>query len=316
MRQFFFTVIEFMRFYWKADTRYRIHSPFVYRFTEEVVEDDRNFYVFKRAESLRADLLTNNNKIKITDFGAGSHVDGVKKMRRVKDIARTALSPAFQCRWLFKTVQLYAPENLIELGTSLGISTLYLSEAAPKNAAIYTLEGAPEIAKIAQKVFDAFHDQVLKPDFIRYNRKLLKPETLKQLRITNYELREKNSNINLVVGRFEDTFEPVLKKTGKIDFAFIDGNHRYDATMNYFHTILPYTHAYTVLVFDDIYWSKDMKRAWVDIKNHSSVTLTIDLFWCGLVFFRKENAEKQHFKLIKASWKPLVLGFFKGSNNQ
>ena len=311
MTPFFFTIFEFIRFYWKADTRYRIHSPFVYQFVEEVLEDDRNFYVFKRAESLRTFLLSDNKEIKITDFGAGSHVDGVKKMRRIKDIARTALSPAFQCRWLFKIVQLYAPENLIELGTSLGISTLYLSEAAPNKASFYTLEGAPEIANIAQSIFDAFQDQLLKSDFVRYNKKLLKPETLNQLRITNYELRKKSADvqhsptgINLVVGRFEDTLEAVLKKVGKIDFAFIDGNHRYDATMNYFHSLLPYTHAYSVLVFDDIYWSEDMKRAWEEIKNHSSVTLTIDLFWCGLVFFRKENAEKQHFKLIKAIWKP------------
>ena len=311
MQQFFFTLSEFIRFYLKADTRYRVHSPFVYRFVEEVLEDDRNFYVFKRAESLRTNLLSDNKSIELTDFGAGSHIDGIKKMRKIKDIARTALSPAFQCRWLFKIVQLYSPENLIELGTSLGISTLYLSEAAPKNAAFYTLEGALEIAKIAQNNFETFNDQVLKQDFARYNKKLLKPEMLNPVRITNDELRNNNitspnsfSNINLVVGRFEDTFESVLKKFGKVDFAFIDGNHHYDATINYFNTLLPYTHDYSVLIFDDIYWSVGMKHAWEDIKNHNAVTLTIDLFWCGLVFFRKENAEKQHFKLIKANWKP------------
>ena len=118
-----------------------------------------------------------------------------------------------------------------------------------------------------------------------------------------------SNKIDLRLGPALQTLDKMLAdgEENTVDFAFIDGNHRYEATINYFNTLLPYTHDYSVLVFDDIYWSEDMKRAWEVIKNHAAVTLTIDLFWCGLVFFRKENAEKQHFKLIKAGWK---LGIF------
>ena len=307
MQQFFFTSLQFLKFYWFADTRYRIHSPFVYEFTQEVLEDDRKFYVFKQAEILRGNLLLNKNTIEVTDFGAGSHVDGVKKQRVISNIAKSALSPAFQCRWLFKIVQLYAPKNLIELGTSLGISTLYLNEAAPQNAKLFTLEGAEGISKLAQKVFEVYYTPNKIEGFERYDTKLLKPET----QIQTITQGNKIKNINLVVGRFEETFIPTLNLMQEVDLAFLDGNHRYEATIDYFEKILPFTNVNSVLIFDDIYWSEEMKRAWENIKNHPSVTLTMDLFWCGLVFFRKENAEKQHFKIIKAGWKPFAIGFLR-----
>ena len=271
------------------------------------MEDDRNFYVFKRAEILRQNLLLNKNTIEVTDFGTGSRVAGIKKQRVIKDIAKSALSPAFQCRWLFKIVELYAPKKIIELGTSLGISALYLNEAALTGATFFTLEGAPEIANIAQTVFDIYYDSDKNYNFERYDTFLLKPESKQP----TGEKVKKLQNLNLVVGRFETTFESTLNTMQQVDLAFLDGNHRYDATMDYFQKILPFTNANSVLIFDDIYWSEEMKRAWEEIKKHSAVTVTIDLFWCGLVFFRKENTEKQHFKIIKAAWKPWAIGFLR-----
>jgi predicted O-methyltransferase YrrM len=123
------------------------------------------------------------------------------------------------------------------------------------------MEGAPEIAKQAQRHFQhiGLH------------------------------------NIEQVIGNFDSTLASVLQKNKSLDFVFIDGNHRFEPTIRYFNMMKPNLHEYSVVVFDDIHWSKEMEQAWAAIKNDDSVTLTIDLFFIGLVFFRKEQKEKQHF---------------------
>jgi predicted O-methyltransferase YrrM len=157
-------------------------------------------------------------------------------------------------------VQYYKPEHVLELGTSLGITTSYLASGNP-NAGIFTLEGSIAIADSATKNFQSL------------------------------EL----SNIELITGNFDETLAPTIKRFSSVDFAFIDGNHRYKPTINYFNQILSKIHNSSVLIFDDIHWSKEMEQAWEEIKNHSSVTCTIDLFFIGLVIFRSEIKEKQHF---------------------
>jgi predicted O-methyltransferase YrrM len=86
-----------------------------------------------------------------------------------------------------------------------------------------------------------------------------------------------------------------IRKAGNIDMAFVDGNHRYEPTVRYFKELLPAMHEYSILIFDDIHWSKEMEQAWEEIKQDESVTLSIDLFFIGLIFFRKEQKIKQHF---------------------
>jgi predicted O-methyltransferase YrrM len=88
----------------------------------------------------------------------------------------------------------------------------------------------------------------------------------------------------------------VLEKIKTLDMLFIDGNHSYDATMRYFEMCKPYLHNQSLIVFDDIYWSKGMTQAWKEIKADPIVTVSIDLFFIGLVFFRKEQV-KENFKL-------------------
>ena len=104
------------------------------------------------------------------------------------------------------------------------------------------------------------------------------------------------SNVEIVVGNIDDTLAPALAASPPIDFAFFDANHRYEPTVRYVETCLAHIHNDTVFVFDDIHWSAEMEQAWAYIQAHPSVSLTVDLFWVGLVFFRHEQP-KQNFVL-------------------
>lgn len=270
----FYIFKNFFHFYYDAKTKYRVHSPFVFKFVNEILEDQRNYYAFSSIEELRKSLKQDNQKLNINDLGAGSLTTKSKK-RTVKSIASTSLSSPESCQIIFKIVNLFKPETILEVGTSLGISTLYQHFAAI-NAKLITLEGSDEIA-----------DQALK----------------------NFKKLDANS-IELMRGNFDKTLPIALKKLGTLDYLFLDGNHRKAPTLSYFEQCLEFAHEKSVFVIDDIYWSEEMTDAWEAIKANPKVTLTIDLFYFGLVFFRKENKVKEHFKLIKATWKPWEMGFF------
>lgn len=258
---------RFLQYYFKATNRYKVHSPFVYQFVEEVLEDKRFFYAFEEIEDLRAILKRNKTTINITDYGAGSTVMP-SKTRSIAAIAKHGITPPHLCRLLFRIVQFCKPKTILEMGTSLGISTLYMSAAA-LNSKVVTLEGCPNIAAVAKQ---------------------------------NFELM-KSKNINLIEGPFEKKLSTVLKDLPQLDFTFIDGNHQEAPTLLYFEQCLSKVHDNSVLVFDDIHWSEGMERAWQQIKQHPNVTLSIDLFFFGLVFFRKEQQDKAHHILIPSQWR-------------
>lgn len=300
-------LIRFIRFYVRAKTQYNVHSPFVFEFVQSVLEDDRAFYVFHETDILRGELLANKETIEVEDFGAGSVVDGRKRVRKISAIAASALSPNFQCQWLFRICELYKPLNIIELGTSLGVSTLHLAEGAPRAAKVFTLEGSTEIARLARRNFDWFYDTFRKTGLKHNDPKVLNFDTKYA---QNFSTAFEKDKINIVVGQFDATLPTVLATLKTVDLAFIDGNHRRVPTLDYFEKCLEKTTGNTILIFDDVHWSTDMEAAWADIKAHPRVRLSIDLFWCGIVFFRNENREKEHFDLIKARFKPFSTGLF------
>ena len=238
-----------------------IHSPFVFDFIKKVLNDKETYPTYSRVEELREKLLLDNTVLNVEDFGAGSSVSK-SNQRTIASIAKNAAKPKKFGQLLFRMVQFYKPEQILELGTSLGITTSYLASGNP-NADVFTLEGSKEIAETATK---------------------------------NFQLLGLN-NIGVITGNFDETLEPAIKQLSTIDFTFIDGNHRYKPTINYFNQILRKRHNNSVLIFDDIHWSKEMEQAWEEIKLHPAVTCTIDLFFIGLVFFRSEIKEKQHFKI-------------------
>lgn len=238
-----------------------MHSPFVFEFITKVLNGKKEDSCYKNIEQLREHLKRDNTLLTIEDFGAGSRLHSSYK-RKVSDIATSALKPKKFSQLLFRVVNFYKTTNILELGTSLGITTAYLASANARNKVI-TMEGAKEVAAIARKNFQQFD----------------------------------LSNIVIVEGDFDTNLLHVLMDLSSIDFAFIDGNHRKEPTIKYFEQLLSKTTNNSILVFDDIHWSREMEEAWKYIKQHSSVTLSIDLFFIGIVFFRHEQLEKQHFSI-------------------
>lgn len=253
-------IYDFLKHRLTAKSRHGTHSPFVYKLVDEVIYDFNSKTDYKNIEKQRKKLFNDESLITVTDLGAGSHLNK-NRTKKVKDIAKNALKSPALAQLIYRLAKDSHPSGIIELGTCLGITTAYLSKACP-DAKIVTIEGCPETAKVAHRNFQ-------------------------DLGLENVELQ---------VGNFDVLLPKVIADREKLDFVYIDGNHRKDATLNYFKWCLPKVNEGSLLIFDDIYWSKGMKEAWAEIKNHPDVTVTIDLFWIGLVYFRKGQV-KEHFKI-------------------
>jgi predicted O-methyltransferase YrrM len=244
----------------KARNRHGVHSPFVYELISQVLRPSDALPEFDAMERLRDDLLHSEQTIRVNDLGAGSRVFDLPT-RNVSDIARTALKSPRQAQVLFRLARYFEVSTVLELGTSFGITTLYLARGAA-NGTVHTIEGCPQTFRIAQHHF----------------------EQLKQ------------RNIEPVLGSFRTRSPEVLHRMERLDLAFIDGHHAKEPTLDYFEQCLAKSHNDTVLVLDDIHWSRGMEEAWTTIKAHPRVTVTIDLYNMGLVFLRSEQA-KEHFVL-------------------
>ena len=254
---------KYIRYYITASNGkgHGIHSPFVFDFIKNVLNDKKKYDCYDTIEEQRKGLLTNSKVIAVEDFGAGSAF--IKTNRRVvHKIAASSLKHSKYAQLLYRIVKHYAPENILELGTSFGISTAYMA-SGNKQAKVFTLEGASSIAKIASENFAALGIQ----------------------------------NIYTRVGAFEQTLIPALNEMYDLDLAFVDGNHQQEPTLEYFTQLLKHANPSTIIIFDDIHWSEGMEAAWEQIQQHSSVTLTIDLFFIGFVFINPDFKIKQHFKI-------------------
>jgi predicted O-methyltransferase YrrM len=238
-----------------------MHSPFVFDFIKNVLGDKKKYDWYQIIETGRQKLLKQTAEIEVEDFGAGSAIIKTNK-RKVADIARSSLKPKKYAQLLYRIVNHYKPLTILELGTSFGITTSYLA-AGNTYANVYTMEGSAAIAEIAQKTFG-------------------------RLGLTN---------IQLITGNFNNTLPELLLKLNTIDLAFIDGNHRKEATLDYFSKLLNHSTLNSIFIFDDIHWSAGMEEAWATIKQHPSVTLTIDLFFIGIVFLNPDFKIPQHFTI-------------------
>lgn len=252
-------LFKYLQYCFSSFTRHDVHSPFVYRLIEEVLHDNRIYYSFESIEFLRRQLLHDPRQIRVTDFGAGSLL-GNQQEKPLALVARSAAKPKKYGQLLFRLAHYFQPVTILELGTSLGLSTAYLSSARPQ-AQVYTLEGCPVTAKLAEEHFQRLHLQ----------------------------------NIQIRVGHFDETLSPVLARLPRLDLVFFDGNHRKEPTLRYFEQALSKAHNDSLFIFDDIHWTREMEGAWQAIQAHTRVMLTIDLFFIGLVFFKSEFKVKQHF---------------------
>lgn len=256
---------SYLKFKTQCQNEHGIHSPFVFNLVTQCFYDTTNYFEYEDLKQYRKALLENHNFINVTDFGAGSRVFKSNK-RKISAIAKNAGVSEKNAKLLFRLVRYFKSENILEIGTSLGLATSALALGNPK-AKIITLEGCLNTQTIAMKMFQV--------QSFKYKRNEIK-------------------FINTEFSRYLKNFSTPLEITENFQLIYFDGNHSKKATLDYFNLLLPTVSNETIWIFDDIHWSKEMEQAWKIIKEHEQVTLTIDTFQWGIVFFRKEQ-QKEHF---------------------
>lgn len=256
----FFATIQYLKYLAVSRHRkgYGIHSPFAFQLVREVIYKHEYYYFYDDIDNVRKLLASDNTQLKVTDFGAANN-NAENGLKTIGQIVRRSAIPSKYGKLLSRLIVRFAPRYIVELGTSVGIGTLYMA-LAKRDAHLVTIEGCPNIYAHAKKIVGR-----------------LVPEAVKCLN-----------------GQFDHLLPDVLENLPRLDFAFVDGNHTKEATIEYFQLLLGKVHNDTVLVFDDIHWSKGMCEAWDYIVAHPQVTVSMDLFRFGLVFFRRE-CQKQHY---------------------
>lgn len=244
----------------KSKNEYDIHSPFLFDFASKVLYEKTPYYPYQLIENIREKLLLDPSEIEIHDFGAGSKIFK-SNTRKIKAICKHSVKPPKYGQLMFRMINYFQPVKILELGTSLGITTAYMA-CASKSSEIVSIEGDPATCKLARN-------------------------TLKLARV---------NNVTLVNKTFNEALPEVLEQLKNVDFVFIDGHHSKKPTLSYFESCLQYSHPGTIFVFDDISWSAEMREAWEVIKSRKEVSLTIDLYFMGIVFL-KEGVSKQDFVL-------------------
>lgn len=221
---------------------------------------------------MRNKLSKDNRKIDLIDLGAGSKVEA-SNTKSVKAILKSASSGTAKTKFLFKLINWMKPTRVLELGTNLGISALTMHKAS-KNTHIETIEGCPNTLNIAR------------------------------------ELLGKIPNIQSIHSDFDNYFNSIQGKEVMFDCIFIDGNHAYDPTMRYTNIVQDKLRPTSMVIYDDIYWSTGMTKAWKEIKRKKIYDATIDLFQFGIGIHNPSMEEKQNFVVIPKKYKPWKLGFF------
>jgi len=254
-------VYLFLKHYIAGNNRYGIHSPFVYNLLTGCIYNKTLPGEFQAIEEQRKKLEKDNRTIEINDLGSkkDKEIEVVKHCRTISGIAKKSLKSRRQAFLLYRLAKYFECKNILELGTCFGITASYLSMARP-DTVVNTIEGCPQIAGVANTVFGSLGGM----------------------------------NIRLHVGDIDELLLPVLNDPGSPDLVFFDANHTKQATLSYFNIILGYIKESTVLIIDDIHWSKGMEDAWKEICSNDIVSVTVDLFYMGLVFFRK-GLSKENF---------------------
>ena len=251
---------DYFRFRLAARSRYTIHSSFLFELVNDVFRDKRNFYAFEEIEKIREELLNDGSAIDENFQGAASKK--LSQKREVKNIVEVSAMPVKYCRLLFNLILFSRPKTILELGTGLGLSTFYMAAAA-RSAKIISIEGSEKLSAIAQKKAQKLQLQ----------------------------------NIKFINGKFSETLPQALQELQTLDFVLIDGDHAKQPLLQNLRQIIPHVTNNCVIVIDDIYWSAEMKDAWSEIIQFPQVTLSLDLFRLGILFFR-EGIVKQHLKVV------------------
>jgi predicted O-methyltransferase YrrM len=258
-KNYLHSISSYLKYFLQSKTKHSVHSPFVFELITKVFENKESNVAYEQVYKVFKELIANSRVLETTDFGSDKgRMNYMTRFLTVSSIARSSSINRKNGELLYRLVESLHPLNVLELGTALGISTLYISKAAPE-AKIFTIEGCAAKVELARSNF----------------------------------AKQSASNIEVYTGRFDTQLPGVLSKMDKIDFVFMDGHHHYKPTLDYFNQILKQSHDGTVIVLDDIHWSPGMEKAWKKIQNLPEVMVTIDLYRMGLVFLRKSLSKQQ-----------------------
>jgi predicted O-methyltransferase YrrM len=253
----FHLIFAYIQYWLIKEDQYSQHSPFVFKTYKSLLDFlEKTPNGNPEIESYRESLLKNPQIIPVLDLGAGSK-RVPQTNREIKDITRFSTSSAKFCQIYQYLCGITPATHVIELGTCMGISTRYLAKNT--KGIVYSFEGSEEILKIAQQ-----------PPI--------------------------PSNINFFQGPIADNLPKIMDTIPSVDFALIDATHTYEGTLKYFNILQQKVHPGSILVIGDIHWSKEMEKAWSQIKLSPEVKLTIDFFECGVVFFEYPG-QKKHLVL-------------------
>ena len=255
-----------------------IHSPYLFRLVRFVLRDENAYYCFRDIERRREFLLACEDSLDVVDYGSAGSPEGMHVQRRVCDIAKNHLESARVGQVLFRIVNFLheeekRPLNILELGTSLGITTAYLASPDSRNK-VLTMEGSEAVLRVAQGVW-------------------------KMLKLENIEWIQGNIDdtlYNIYIGERGKVKGERGKERGELDLAFVDANHTYEATMRYADFLLNRLTEKGILVLDDIHYSEQMERAWNELKADPRVTTSMDLYHVGLLFVDTHYL-KRHYRI-------------------
>ncbi len=257
----FYSVKKFIQHRLQSRGWDSFHSPYLFKLFSYCCDDKILIPEIEKIEAQRNKLMNSKDSIDRTDFGAGKINSDRHPIQPISSIARQSLSLPFQCRFLYKLLKWTKPGICIEFGTCLGITSLYLAYGID-GGKIISIEGDPVLASMAQNMFD-------------------------QMQV---------KNIEAINSTFEDFVNKDLKELEAVDFIFIDGNHRSEPLLSYYHALKPHIRSHTIIMVDDIYWSSDMNSGWRLLTEMPEVTQSVDCFQFGLLFFSADFISKQnHF---------------------
>jgi predicted O-methyltransferase YrrM len=248
------------RFRRKGAKGHGIHSPFLFEFNRNVLNNNYRYPEYERIRDFRRSLEKNRDVITVRDLGAGSLYHQSDK-RRVKDILNYSSSSYKTGKLLFRIAKYLEPDNVIELGTSIGFGAFCLATGA-KKAKVFSLEACPGLSSIA-RVFNE---------------------------------NAGVENIEFIQGSFKENLPGILKKIERAELVYFDGDHRKEAVLWQYRQCSAKAGPDSIFIIGDIHWSPGMEEAWDIISNDPMVSISVDLFYCGLLLFRKGMA-KQRFTL-------------------
>lgn len=251
-------ILGFLHWQKHAKTKqgHRVHSPFLFSLIQNHLHKKISTEWAERAEQQRKKMLCNNSIIEINDLGTGSKFAHSNR-RSIKSIARWSSTSKRDAQLLYNLANYMQSQTIVELGTNLGLGTIYLAHV-PSCKRVITIEGCSNLVRQAQLLFKS----------------------------------QKLDNIEVINNDFSIALPMILERVEQLDFVFFDGNHSYKPTIEYFNYCLPLAHNNTVFVFDDIHKDKEMEKAWREIVNNEKITLSLDFYTLGVAFFKRELSKQ------------------------